>query len=174
MSGKAARSVRTTRFVFADRKSYTVVLPIGPCSFSPVATMPEPQSRLLKSSVDQGILVLTITVTELQGEKVAESLLQELLAQVAHHQAQKVVVNLQNIKYISSVAFRPFLSLRRRLQEAGGRLILCGLSSVVGDVFYTTRLLSPTGSFDAPFEMAKDVAAALARLSGNIPTIVRE
>ncbi len=136
--------------------------------------MSEPQSRLLKSSVEQGILVLTITATELQDEKLADALLQELLAQIAHHQAQKVVLNLQNIKYISSVAFRPFLSLRRKLQEAGGRLILCGLSSVVGDIFYTTRLLSATGSFDAPFEMTKDVAGAIARFSGNTPTIVRE
>jgi anti-anti-sigma factor len=136
--------------------------------------MPQAPNRHLKSSVEQGILVLTIIETELQNEKLADSLAQELLAQVGDSPGQKVVLNLQNIKYISSVAFRPFLSLRRKLQETGGRLILCGLSSVVGDVFYTTRLLSATGSFDAPFEMTQDVAGAMARFSGNTPTIVRE
>ncbi len=136
--------------------------------------MAEPQSRYLKSSCEEGVLVLTITATELQDEKLAGVLQQELLTQIDHHKPQKLIVDLQNIKYLSSVAFRPFLSLRRKLQEAGGRLILCGLSSVVGDIFYTTRLISPTGSFDAPFEMTKDVAGAIARFSGKPTTIVRE
>jgi anti-anti-sigma factor len=136
--------------------------------------MAEPQTRHLKSSIEQGVLVLTIIDTELQDEKVAEAILQDFLAQINHHRALKVVVDLCNIKYLSSVAFRPFLSLRRRLCEAGGRMMLCGLSSVVGDIFYTTRLVSATGSFDAPFEITKDVAGAIARLSGNTPTIVRE
>lgn len=138
--------------------------------------MPEAQNRHLKSTVEQGVLVLTITETELQDEKLADSLLWELLAQVAHHKLNKVVLDLHNIKYVSSVAFRPFLSLHRKLQEmdSTSRLILCGLSSMVGDVFYTTRLISRTGSFDAPFEMAVDVPAALARFGRDFQAIVRE
>jgi anti-anti-sigma factor len=132
--------------------------------------MPEPQPRHLKSSIEQGILVLTITETQLQSEAQTQTLLQEMLAAVSSLKAAKVVINLQHIKYISSVAFGPLLHLRRKLQETGGRMILCGLTSVVGDVFYTTRLVSPDGSFAAPFEMEPDVAAAVARLqSGEVP-----
>jgi len=138
--------------------------------------MPEPQCRHLKSAVEQGVLVMTITETELQDEKLADSLLRELQAQVTHNKLNKVVLDLHNIKYVSSVAYRPFLSLRRKLQEmdATSRLILCGLSCMVGDVFYTTRLISRTGSFDAPFEMAVDVPAALARFGRDFQAIVRE
>ncbi len=39
-------------------------------------------------------------------------------------------------------------------------MILCGLTPAVGDIFYTTKMLSPSGSLDAPFHMEADVAAA--------------
>jgi anti-anti-sigma factor len=126
--------------------------------------MSEPPLRHTTIRTEQGVLVLTITAMELQTEPTADTLLQEMLAAVEQHAAGRVVIDLQNIKYISSVAFRPFLFLRRKLQETGGRMILCGLSSVVGDVFYTTRMVSRDGSFAAPFEMEADAAAAIVRL----------
>jgi anti-anti-sigma factor len=129
--------------------------------------MSEPQPRHLKSSIEQGILVLTITETQLQNEAQTETLLHEMLAAVSSLRVPKLVSNFQHIKYISSVAFRPLLHLRRKVQEAAGRMVLCGLTPVVGDVFYTTRLVSPDGSFAAPFEMEPDVASAIARLKSD-------
>ncbi len=114
--------------------------------------------------------MLTITETKLQDEQIAGALLQELLAIVEHVDARRVVVDLQHIVYISSVAFRPLLHLLRTLKEKGGQLVLCGLSKVVGDVFYTTRLISATGS-SAPFEMEADAAAAIARLNQPLPGV---
>jgi anti-sigma B factor antagonist len=127
--------------------------------------MSEPTAQHLKAGIEDGVLVLTLTDSHLQEERVAQELLQELGAMVDHYRARKVVVDLGSIRYLSSVAFRPLLNLRRRVVEAHGRLMLCNLSTVVGDVFYTTRLVSPTGSFDAPFEMEKDVASAIAALN---------
>jgi len=127
--------------------------------------MAQPQYRHLTGRVDQNVLVLTITETELQDERIAEALLRELLDAVTQFAIHKVVIDMQHIKYISSVAFRPLLRLRGRLQESGGRMILCGLTPVVGDIFYTTKLLSPSGAFEAPFQMESDVAAAVERLN---------
>jgi anti-anti-sigma factor len=124
-----------------------------------------PPSQCVSSTVEQGVLVLVVTETQLQDEPMADTLLRDMQAAVDHHAAAKVVIDLHNVRYISSVAFRPLLSLRRKMQDAGGRLVLCGLSSVVGDVFYTTRLVSADGSFAAPFEMAPDVPAAIAKLN---------
>jgi anti-anti-sigma factor len=126
--------------------------------------MAEPQYRHLTAQVDQNVLVLTITETTLQEEKLAEDLLQELLNALAQFAVNNVVVDMQKLKYISSVAFRPLLRLRSKLQETRGRLILCGLTKVVGDIFYTTKMLNPSGSFVAPFQMEPDVAAAVDRL----------
>jgi anti-sigma B factor antagonist len=132
--------------------------------------MSQPEARHLRSAVEQDVLVLTLAVTEVQDEKLADALRQELLAAVGDRKGQKVVIDFRQVVYISSVAFRPLLSLRRHMQAIGGRMILCGLSKIIGDIFYTTRLVSPTGSFDAPFEMAADVPSAIAKLRGETPS----
>jgi anti-anti-sigma factor len=126
--------------------------------------MPESDTHV-QSHVEQGVLVLTLAVNQLQDEKLAEALLQELVSSIEQAESRNVVIDLRNIKFISSVAFRPLLHVRRILQDAAGRLVLCGLSTVVGDVFYTTRLVSADGSFAAPFELAADVPAAVALLN---------
>ncbi len=118
----------------------------------------------LTCQVGDDVLVLTITSTELQDEKLADALAVELLDAVAQFGIHKIVLDMQRLKYISSVAFRPLLRLRSKLKEIGGRMFLCGLTPVVGDIFFTTKMLSPTGSLEAPFQMAADVAAAVAQL----------
>src|SRR5690349_8850127 len=115
--------------------------------------MSDPNEQILTSRVEQGVLVISFVTRQIQDENTAEAVLQQLTALIEQTRASKVVIDFQSIKYISSVAFRPLLNIRRKLHDSGGRLILCGLSSVVGDLFYTTRLVSPTGSFAAPFEM---------------------
>jgi anti-sigma B factor antagonist len=111
------------------------------------------------------VLVFTIVETKVQGEDVAETLRQEMLAAVDRAGIFKVVVDFRNVRYISSAAFRPLLSLRRRVQEAGGQIILCGLTNVVGDIFHATRMIDPSGSVRTMFEIEPTVAAAVARLT---------
>ena len=125
--------------------------------------MTDPTFNHLNASLDQGVLVLALQETSIQDEKIAEAILQEFLQAVSLHGTQKVVIDFQKLKYISSVAFRPLLNLRRKMLDSGGRLIICNLSKVVGDVFYTTRLVDSGGGFSAPFELETDVPAAVAR-----------
>ncbi len=48
--------------------------------------------------------------------------------------------------------------------------MICGLSGDIEDVFMTTRMISTGGAVDAPFEVAPDVAAAVARLLETRPS----
>lgn len=130
--------------------------------------MSEPSFYHLTSSVDQGVLVLTITDRKVQGHETAEALRQEMLAALVQAGVCQVVVNFRNTQCISSVAFMPLLNLRRKLQEMTGRIVLCGLSKEVGDVFYTTRMISPTGAATSLFEMEPDVPAAIAHLTQSV------
>lgn len=123
-----------------------------------------PQGHI-ETAIEQDVLVITITVTRIQSEDVAEALRGEMLAAVDGTGLRKVVVDFRNAQYLSSTAFRPLLSLRRKLQEEGGQVILCGLTSAIGDVFYTTRMIDPSGTVTAVFEMQPDVAAAVAYLT---------
>src|SRR5262249_20020391 len=140
------------------------------CSFFRVqGAMSEPQYQHLKTRLEQGILVLTITEKAVQGETLADGLRREMLAAADIHQARPIVVDFQQTEYNSSVALWPLLTLLRKIKDGGGRMILCGLSPLVGDIFYTTKLVSPDGSFAAPFGMETDVAAAVARLTKPAP-----
>src|SRR5947209_19131327 len=103
--------------------------------------MPEPPPQHLEFRTEQGVLVVTLKVTHIQEEDVAEALRQELLRALTESPCHDVIIDFRHTRYLSSVAFRPLLSLRRQLQGRGGCLVLCGLSSEVGDIFYTTRLV---------------------------------
>jgi anti-anti-sigma factor len=129
--------------------------------------MPSATAPLLQSSVDQGVLVLTITQPRIQGEETAQQLRDEMQNAVTQAGAHRVIVDLQHVRYMSSVAFWPLLSLRKQLFQAGGRMIICGLNDDLEDVFTTTRMISTGGAVDAPFEVAADVAAALDRIQAG-------
>jgi anti-anti-sigma factor len=123
----------------------------------------------LESSVEQGVLVLTIVRRQIEGEDLALGLKDALLTTVAAHGATKVVLDLENTRYVSSIAFWPLLALRRQLAGQGGRLVLCGLTGAVHDVFTTTKMVSSAGALDAPFEMAPDRASAIELLTEDTP-----
>lgn len=131
---------------------------------NPERPMSSTAGSLLQSSVDQGVLILTIKQPRIQGEETALQLREEMQQAVARTSVTRVIVDLQHVRYMSSVAFWPLLNLRRQLREAGGRMIICSLNDDVEDVFTTTRMICTGGAVDAPFEVAPDAAAAIERM----------
>src|SRR6185312_11908329 len=106
--------------------------------FTPERRMASVVGPLLHSVVEQGVLVLTVTQARIQGEEIAHNLREEMRIAVEKAGVQRVVVDLHNTRYMSSVAFWPLLSLRKQLLAAGGRLLICGLSADIEDIFLTT------------------------------------
>ena len=125
-----------------------------------------PQASYLSACLESGVLVLTVTRSQIEGEDCAQGLKEELLALVARHDAHKIVIDLSQTRYVSSIAFWPLLALRKRLQATGGRLFITGLTGTVRDVFESTRMIGGSGVVDAPFEVAPDRATAVAWLNG--------
>ncbi|MCX7999245.1 MAG: STAS domain-containing protein, partial [Leptospiraceae bacterium] len=62
----------------------------------------------------------------------------ELLYQ---YQKEDIIINLKDLKYLSSSGLRIFVSLRSLLQESGRQLKLCSLGRAVRDVFELTKVL---------------------------------
>jgi anti-anti-sigma factor len=110
------------------------------------------------------VLVLTILDAELTREEQCTAIREELLEAIEQG-TKKILVDFQHVKYVSSVAFRPLLSLRRRVHEIEGRLVLCNLAPPVADVFKVTRLLINSRSSPALFEEQTTVAAGIACLN---------
>ena len=127
--------------------------------------MSDPQYHHLCCS----LVVVTLTESQLQGDTVSDALREDLLGALQRSGAAHVVIDFGPVSYLSSVAFRPLLSLHRKLKEKGGRLVLCGMSPVVAEVFQVTRLVSTSGSSSAPFEMQPDVPSAVASLYRTPP-----
>ncbi len=119
---------------------------------------------LLQTSVDQGVLVLTITQSRIQGEETAQQLREEMQLALEKTGIHRVVVDLRNVRYMSSVAFWPLLSLRRQLAKSEGRLMICGLTGDIEILFLTTKMINSGGAVDAPFEVAPNAAAAVEKI----------
>jgi anti-anti-sigma factor len=121
----------------------------------------------LEFLVDRDVVVLTILRKQIEGEDIAAGLKDELTQRVKESGCSKVVLDLSNTRYVSSIAFWPLLALRRHLAESNGRLIICGLSGAVYEVFTTTKMVSSSGAANAPFEFAPTREAAIERLHNS-------
>ena len=72
--------------------------------------------------------------------------------------ASVIVLDLAAVPFVSSAALRVFLSASRRLGEAGGQLVFCGLRENVREVFRVS-------GFDSMFVIHADRDAAIAALT---------
>jgi anti-anti-sigma factor len=124
-------------------------------------TTPKPH---LAQAVHQGVLVLTVLEPQLQGDRQVTALRHELDRAVAPPDVRHVVLDLHEVKALSSAAFRPLLSLRHDLERRGSRLVLCNLAPVVAEAFRATRLLSTSRASAASFEVQPTLSAAVASL----------
>ena len=122
--------------------------------------MSEQQSRYVQCPV----LVLRVTESQVMGDTVADALRDEMLALYEQTGATHVVIDMEQVTYLSSAGIRPLLALNRQVRDREGRLVLCGLTRDVEGVFVATRLISTTRSVPATFENAADVATAVAGL----------
>src|SRR5262245_43582627 len=109
--------------------------------------MEETVFRHLTSESSDGVLVLTLTDTQLRGDELADELWDELLAALTASDANRVVLDFRNVTFLSSVAFRPLLRLHSEVKGRGGRVAVCNLGPDVAEVLHLTQVVSSRGSF---------------------------
>jgi anti-anti-sigma factor len=110
------------------------------------------------------VIVLHLTGTNINSDLMADEMRDEMLAVYLSAHGVNVVLDFQNVKYLSSSGFRPLLRLNRQVRERGGRLILCSLCAEVKEIFAVTRLISTNKMGPATFDVQADVATAVACL----------
>jgi anti-anti-sigma factor len=93
------------------------------------------------------------TVAMFEGDKV-EAVGRELIDLVESRKDPKILLNLSNAHFVSSAMLAHLVKLHRKIQNAKGRLKLCGLRPVIMDAFKVSR-------FDKIFEIHPDEASAL-------------
>jgi anti-anti-sigma factor len=78
----------------------------------------------------------------------------ELIRAGTHH----MVIDFRNVRYVSSAGFRPLLIAAKMLEDANGKLVLCGVSSDLLRLFGIgrfTELFTICGTRDESIEKAK-------------------
>jgi anti-sigma B factor antagonist len=88
-----------------------------------------------------------------EGDKV-QAVGKELMDLVASRKEPKVLLNLSNAHFISSAMLAHLVKLHRTIQDAKGRIKLCGLRPVIMDAFKVSH-------FDRIFEIHPDETSAL-------------
>lgn len=127
--------------------------------------MAEPTFPNITCRRDHDILFITLNIAQIQGDDLGDSLRQEFHDAVDHYGCTKLVLDFSHVRFLTSTAFRPLISLHRKLREQNGRMVFCNLSPQIAEVFLVTRLISTSRSSVAPFEMAKDTNEAISLLN---------
>lgn len=117
--------------------------------------------RFTDSRVEDSVLVFDIAEQELHGDEPMAAFGRELLATVDRSGVNNAVLNFTRVTYLTSAAFEPLTGLLHYIRERNGRLILCGLSPLIAEVFEATELIG-VGPAPGLFETRRDVEAALA------------
>jgi anti-sigma B factor antagonist len=88
----------------------------------------------------------------------------ELYGLVDRHGDHRIILSFRDIDYISSEMLGKLVSLRRRVLQKGGELVLCHMNTIVREVFTASHL-------DSLFEIVPDEAAALAVKKSDPPQV---
>ena len=79
---------------------------------------------------------------------------EQLFSLVDEQGLRKILLNFSNVEFLSSAALGKLITLNKKLQQAGGKLILCNIDAQIFEVFEITKL-------DRFFKIIKEEQAAL-------------
>ena len=124
--------------------------------------------RNIGATTTDGVLVLTIEVEEVKDYAIAEELKYELLHALNSKKAIRVVLDLQKMTFITSLACVAFIGVKQAIKDAEGRVVLCNMTEFIRKVFNAKRLLtrSPHSGYIA-FESADSLQAAIDLLTAE-------
>jgi len=103
--------------------------------------------------LDKAVLIKVSGRMDAENAKEFDQACEAWIAQDAKH----LIVDLHELRYVSSMGLRSFLAVAQKLKSISGSLILCGLRGLPLQVFEMTRLTDL-------FPMYETVELALATL----------
>jgi anti-anti-sigma factor len=129
-----------------------------------------PYRHIGAKAVD-GILVLTIEVEQVKDFTISEELRYELVHAVKSRELKRIVIDLRNMSFMTSLACVAFIGVRQAMKDVHGRVILCNMTEFIHKVFSAKRLLVRSkNNGNVAFESAATLEDALAMLATtNVP-----
>ena len=114
----------------------------------------QPRRRRLEVEAIGDVLVVNFVDKKILDEQNIQVIGEQLFGLVDQDGRRKLLLNFGNVEYLSSAALGKLITLNKKLQAAGGRLILCNIDPQIYEVFEITKL-------DKFFNIQKEEQAAL-------------
>jgi anti-sigma B factor antagonist len=114
----------------------------------------QPRRRRLEVEDIGDVTVVNFTDRKILDEQNIQVIGEQLFSLVDEAGRRKILLNFGNVEYLSSAALGKLITLNKKLQAAGGRLILCNIDPQIYEVFEITKL-------NKLFNIQKEEQAAL-------------
>ena len=127
--------------------------------------MSGPYRHIGATSTD-GTLVLTIEVEQVKDFMLSQELRYELVHAVKSRESKRIVLDLRNMTFMTSLACVAFIGVRQAMKDTTDRVVLCNMTEFIHKVFTAKRLLlrSKTNG-NVAFESAATLEDALTMLA---------
>ena len=101
---------------------------------------PQPRRRRLEVEDIGDITVVNFVDKKILDEQNIQVIGEQLFSLVDELGRRKILLNFGNVEFLSSAALGKLITLNRKLQSAGGKLILCNIDPQIYEVFEITKL----------------------------------
>src|SRR5260370_22453295 len=103
--------------------------------------MPAPtRRRRLEVEHIGDVTVVNFVDRKILDEQNIQIIGEQLFSMVDEEGWRKILLNFGNVEYLSSAALGKLITLNKKLQQAGGKLILCNIDPQIHEVFEITKL----------------------------------
>ena len=115
---------------------------------------PQPRRRRLEVEDIGDITVVNFVDKKILDEQNIQVIGEQLFSLVDELGRKKILLNFRNVEYLSSAALGKFITLNKKVNGSGGKLILCNIDAQIYEVFEITKL-------NKLFNIQKDEQTAL-------------
>ena len=100
----------------------------------------QPRGRRLEVEDIGDIAVVNFVDKKILDEQNIQMIADDLFRLVDELGRRKVLLNFSNVEFMSSAALGKLIRLHQRLHSIGGKLVLCGISKSILEIFEITKL----------------------------------
>ena len=114
----------------------------------------QPRRRRLEVEHIGDVTIVNFIDRKILDEQNIQKIGEDLFHLVDTEGRKKILLNFGNVEYLSSAALGKFITLNKKVQAAGGKLVLCNIDPNIYEVFEITKL-------NKLFNIQKEEQAAL-------------
>lgn len=131
----------------------------------------KPNARHIVAYAHEDALVIEVICQHLNDYDKAAELRDEILAAMQHAQSVRVILDLRNVEFLTSVALFPFIEIRAEAEREGRHIVLCNIATPVAQALTIIQLIVESRAHAHHLVLTEDIPAALEWLrSGDTAT----